>query len=94
MFYLEYNTAIDILRAMDRILDDIDAAVERFEQATNRYNATMQDAVAREATLIIKEQRQQIEAAKLLITKSKKIAQEGASGLKEIEDFVSDGGLN
>ena len=94
MFYMEYNEVLQLLRTMDRTLDDINTSIEKFADATDIYNATMQDATAREATLIVLELRNQIDIARMLIAKSRKVAQEGASGLKEIEDYVSDGGLN
>ena len=94
MFYLEYNEALAILRNMDRILDEINTSVEKFADATAVYNATMQDATAREATIIVNNLRQEIDLARELIARSRTVAQEGAAGLKDIEDFVSDGGLN
>lgn len=93
MFYLDYNEVLRILKTMDRTLNEMETSIETFAGATSVYNATMQDATAKEATAIVMELRAQIDMARELIAKSRKVAQEGATGLKDIEDHVRDGGL-
>lgn len=93
MFYIEYDEVMSILSSMDRILTEIDESIDTFSDATRVYNATMQDATAKEATEIAQALRNEIILVRDLIEKGGKIAYQGASGLKGIEDHVSNGGL-
>ncbi|MBE6690954.1 MAG: hypothetical protein E7590_06680 [Ruminococcaceae bacterium] len=93
MFHIEYNEVLAILGVMERTLDEMNDSLETFAVATATYNANMQDATATEATNIVLSLRSEIVSMKELIEQSNRKLREGTVGLKQIEDRVSDGGL-
>ena len=92
-FMIDYDTVLGILAIMQRTMGDMEDALEEFAVSTGRYNATMQDQTAQEATTIVNEMRRTIEQTKAQIEQSAKRLQQGAAGLKGVEERVRDGGL-
>ena len=91
MSYINYKDAEAILN-MHRIIDRINRAVDTFSDATDAYNAGIQDNVARFATKIVEDLRVEIVAAKALIDKSTNIAREAMGDLGALEDEAKNGG--
>ncbi len=93
MFHIDYNEVLAILASMERTLGEVDDCIDEFDNATRAYNATMQDDVAKEATNIVRTLREDIQRMRELIEDSNKKVEQGARGLKQIEENAKNGGL-
>ena len=91
MFGLGYNEALEIVPAVEKVLDEIDQLLAQFAQDTNAYNATMQDAVAVEATEIIVNLCGEVNDLREMIKEANQRAGVGIGGFKKIEDDAERG---
>ena len=93
MLNIGLDDSLSIIPNIRRLVEDVSDCLDQFAKDTQRYNAVMQDEVAREATAIINNLCQNIDDMRELIEEANRKAGVAISGLKKIEDDVAGGAL-
>ena len=92
--FIYYDEVLSVLAAMQRTLNEITDSLETFGGAVTKYNLTIQDATATEATSIVNSLRDHILHMQELITVSASKVEEATRGLAKIENNSLNGGLS